>query len=170
MRLKSVSTQLYRYYTSSFLWKFSKYPSRCLYTYPSSTRRVLWSLDTIQPKNVFCSDTVTNPQSTLPVSVTSDNSELSGDQDEIKGKMYIEFTCKKCTTRSSKYFSKLAYEKGIVIIRCDGCQSLHLIADNLGWIKDKHWLVILSFCKVIVINYRKLEDCVKVNKKSVCIA
>ncbi|CAH8535366.1 unnamed protein product [Schistosoma mattheei] len=144
MRLKSVSTQLYRYYTSSFLWKFSNYPSRCLCTYPSSIRRVLWSLDTIQPKNFFCSDTVTNPQSTLPVSVTSDNSELSGDQDEIKGKMYIEFTCKKCTTRSSKYFSKLAYEKGIVIIRCDGCQSLHLIADNLGWIKDKHW---------------KLEDC-----------
>ncbi|XP_018644753.1 hypothetical protein Smp_117390 [Schistosoma mansoni] len=94
MQLKSLSTQLYRYYTSSFLWKFSNCPSRCLYSFPPITRRVLLSLNTIQPRKKFCSDTVTNLQSTLPVATTSDNSELSDDQNEIKGKMYIEFTCK----------------------------------------------------------------------------
>ncbi|CAL8076614.1 unnamed protein product [Calicophoron daubneyi] len=61
------------------------------------------------------------------------------DDGVVKQKMYIEFTCKKCNHRSKKHFSKLAYEKGIVIIRCDGCQNLHLIADNLGWIKDNRW-------------------------------
>ncbi|CAH8480397.1 unnamed protein product [Dicrocoelium dendriticum] len=55
----------------------------------------------------------------------------------------------KCNHRSQKHFSKHAYEKGIVIIRCDGCQNLHLIADNLGWIVDGHW---------------KIEDVIKVDR------
>lgn len=48
-------------------------------------------------------------------------------------KKLIAFTCKKCQTRNTKTMSALAYEKGVVIIRCDGCKNNHLIADNLGW-------------------------------------
>lgn len=48
-------------------------------------------------------------------------------------KMNIQFTCTVCNTRNDKYFSKRAYTSGVVIIRCDGCQNNHLIADHLNW-------------------------------------
>lgn len=57
---------------------------------------------------------------------------------EIQGekKLRIFFTCKRCQTRNGKTISKVAYEKGVVIIRCDGCKNNHLIADNLGWFPE----------------------------------
>jgi len=52
------------------------------------------------------------------------------------GKMQISFTCTVCNTRNHRQFSKISYEKGIVIVECDGCNNNHLIADNLGWFPD----------------------------------
>lgn len=53
-----------------------------------------------------------------------------------EGNYAIFYTCKVCETKQSRSFSKNSYHKGVVIIRCEGCQNLHLIADNLGWFED----------------------------------
>lgn len=82
---------------------------------------------------------------------TSDNlegkkQESSGNAEKVQlpvgGRLMIQFTCKVCNHRQSKTFSKKSYYSGVVIIRCDGCRNLHLIADNLGWFKDvKRWTI-----------------------------
>ena len=52
-------------------------------------------------------------------------------------KLAIIFTCNVCNTRSAKRFTERAYNHGVVLIRCPKCDSLHLIADRLGYFSDK---------------------------------
>ena len=47
------------------------------------------------------------------------------------------FTCGRCNTKSLRSFTKNAYHKGVVLVRCDGCDNVHLVADNLGWFDDE---------------------------------
>lgn len=69
---------------------------------------------------------------------------ISGiDHNQIKGakkgdsRLYVvSFECKICNKRNTKTCTHTAYHKGLVVIRCDECSSYHLIADNLGWVKD----------------------------------
>ena len=63
--------------------------------------------------------------------------DIKGTRTSDSGYMVLTFTCNKCETRNTKKFSKKSYTEGIVLIQCDCCKVLHLIADNLGWFEDK---------------------------------
>jgi len=51
-------------------------------------------------------------------------------------KLAIVYTCKVCNTRTAQKFTQRAYEHGVVLCRCPGCDNLHLIADRLGYFQD----------------------------------
>jgi len=53
-------------------------------------------------------------------------------------------------------FTKRSYHHGIVLIKCEGCNGVHLIADNLGWFEDTN-LNIEDIIKNKGEEYKKLN-------------
>ena len=60
--------------------------------------------------------------------------KVPGGKATESGDLYVlMFTCGQCNAKQIKSFTKNAYHKGVVLVRCEGCDKIHLVADNLGW-------------------------------------
>lgn len=46
-------------------------------------------------------------------------------------------TCSKCDTKQSITFTKRAYYNGALAVTCQGCPTVHLVADNIGFFNDE---------------------------------
>ncbi|CAD8058096.1 unnamed protein product [Paramecium sonneborni] len=99
----------------------------------------------------FCSSTNQPPQTPQQPQIHSvvDNFSASycvsdtipGTYQGGNGVYVIMFKCGPCGNKMARTFTKDAYHKGVVLIRCDQCDNIHLIADNLGWFQDEKWNV-----------------------------
>jgi hypothetical protein len=65
-----------------------------------------------------------------------ENAPKSNDENKpfvASRKFQLQYTCNICETRNTHSVSRTAYRNGVVIVRCKGCESQHIIADHLGY-------------------------------------
>lgn len=109
--------------------------SCCLATTTKHSRR-FHSTENISDQNNHIQEAIVSPHD-VKLALDAGLTDLPGAKTGRGKKLAIVFTCTVCETRSAKQFTERAYRHGVVLVRCPGCQNLHLIADRLGYFEDK---------------------------------
>jgi hypothetical protein len=89
-------------------------------------------------------DSITSSSSSIDsIDSTSDN--VDGEKEETtasldlqlpRRSMLVTFTCNKCDTRTERLVNPVAWNKGMVICQCAGCQAWHQLADAAGLVDE----------------------------------
>jgi len=84
------------------------------------------------------SSTPSSPSVTTSLTEGQNVPAAPAEIDPIEPRLSLTFTCTydECNRRSTHTFTRRAYERGIVIVQCPGCEKRHLIADHIGWFKE----------------------------------
>ncbi|KAE8215038.1 hypothetical protein CF327_g1663 [Tilletia walkeri] len=123
---------------------FSRLPGQCTGTHPLAS---LHKANSPYKPRYFSYAAISRREAAqdsapAPPATTSDKSSSPGSSSqpigEIKPRLSLTFTCTvtDCGHRSTHEFSKQAYTRGIVLVKCPGCNNRHLIADHLGWFTE----------------------------------
>ncbi|EXC32926.1 DNL-type zinc finger protein [Morus notabilis] len=127
-------------------WQFPPFAATFLSRYEFCKRGIQTQKEPISPAGEdlqeedsvsvrLTSDSVNVPSRTDSTTSASDvkYSAASNLRASPRHDLAMIFTCRVCETRSVKTVCRESYEKGVVVVRCGGCNNLHLMADHLGW-------------------------------------